>query len=124
MRRVSAVTFCSWHPAIALVRRGPVRGPRHSCKRCNYRCRRADVVVSVQLAHPERRAVLLISRRSWVRAPPAPPGGLHVSVGTIFTFASDIVAAWRLGQCVVLRAGAGAGAGLSAGVLVWGCGGV
>ena len=30
-------------------------------------------MVSVQLAHPERRAGLLIIRRSWVRAPPAPP---------------------------------------------------
>ena len=30
----------------------------------------------MQVAHPERRAVLLIIRRSWVRAPPAPPDPL------------------------------------------------
>jgi len=35
----------------------------------------------VQTAHPERRAILLIIRRSWVRAPPAPPAiSLEVSV--------------------------------------------
>ena len=33
-------------------------------------------MVSVQLARPERRAWLLIIRRSWVRAPPAPPAVL------------------------------------------------
>ena len=32
-----------------------------------------DSVVSVQLACLERRAVLLIIRRSWVRAPHTPP---------------------------------------------------
>jgi hypothetical protein len=35
-------------------------------------------------------------RRSGVRIPLAPPSGLHVSVGTIFTFGSDIVSAWLL----------------------------
>ncbi len=33
-------------------------------------------MVSVQVARPERRAVVLIIRRSWVRAPPAPPDPL------------------------------------------------
>jgi hypothetical protein len=33
-------------------------------------------------------------RGSGVRIPSAPPRGLHVSVGPIFTFASDIVLAW------------------------------
>ena len=33
-------------------------------------------MVSVQAAHPERQARLLIIRRSWVRAPPAPPDPL------------------------------------------------
>ena len=33
----------------------------------------------------------LIIRRSRVRTPPAPRRGLHVSVGPIFTFASDIL---------------------------------
>ena len=33
-------------------------------------------MASVQVAQPERRARLLISRRSWVRAPPAPPAVL------------------------------------------------
>jgi hypothetical protein len=31
----AAVTFCSWHPVIAIVSRGPGRGPSHPCKRCN-----------------------------------------------------------------------------------------
>jgi hypothetical protein len=53
-------------------RRGPVRGPSHPCKRCNQRYRRHDSVVSVQLARSVHEAVLLIIRRSWVRAPPAP----------------------------------------------------
>jgi hypothetical protein len=69
----AAVTFCSWHPVTAMVRRGPVRGPSHPCKRCNQRHQCHDSVVSVQAAHPERRAIVLIIRRSWVRAPPAPP---------------------------------------------------
>jgi hypothetical protein len=30
-----AVTFCSWHPVIAMAGRGPVRGPSHLCERCN-----------------------------------------------------------------------------------------
>ena len=58
---------------IAAVRRGPVRGPSHPCNRCDQRHRRHDSVVSVQVAHRERRAAVLIIRRSWVRAPPAPP---------------------------------------------------
>jgi hypothetical protein len=70
---LSAVTFCIWHPHIAMVRRGPVRGPSHPCKRCNQRHRRHDSVVSVQLACTVHGAVVLIIRRSWVRAPPAPP---------------------------------------------------
>jgi hypothetical protein len=67
-----SVTFRSWHPVIGMVRRGPVRGPSHPCKRCDQRHRRHDSVVSVQLAHPVHGAVVLIIRRSWVRAPPAP----------------------------------------------------
>src|SRR5580658_1158717 len=58
---------------LAMVKRGPVRGPSHPCEQCNQGHRRHGSVVSVQVAHPERRAVLLIIRRSWVRAPPAPP---------------------------------------------------
>ncbi len=69
---LSAVTFCIWHPVVALARRGPVRGPSHLCKRCNQGHRWHRSVVSVQAAHLERRAGLLIIRRSWVRAPPAP----------------------------------------------------
>ena len=68
----AAVTFCSWHPVIAVVGRGPVRGPGRPCKRCNQGHQRRGSMVSVQVAHSERRAVLLIIRRSWVRAPPAP----------------------------------------------------
>jgi mRNA interferase RelE/StbE len=69
----SAVTFCSWHPVIAMVRRGPVRGPSHPCKRCNQGHQRRGSVVSVQVVRTMHKAVLLIIRRSWVRAPPAPP---------------------------------------------------
>ena len=65
---LSAVTFCIWHPVVALAR----RGPSHLCKRCNQGHRWHRSVVSVQAAHLERRAGLLIIRRSWVEAPPAP----------------------------------------------------
>ena len=90
---LSAVTFCSWHTVVALARRGPVRGPSHLCRRCNQGYQRHYSVVSVQAARLERRAVLLIIRRSWVRAPPAPPGGIHTSAAFMFTFGSDIPAA-------------------------------
>jgi len=56
-----------------MVRRGPIRGPSHSCKRCNEGDRWHGSVVSVQVVHQLRRTGLLIIRRSWVRAPPAPP---------------------------------------------------
>src|SRR5690242_12416678 len=55
-----------------MARRGPVRGPSHPCKGCNERYRRHGSVASVQLARRLQEAVLLIIRRSWVRAPPAP----------------------------------------------------
>jgi hypothetical protein len=41
-------------------------------------------VVSVQAAHLERRAVFLIIRRSWVRAPPVPPLFICVNVRNIW----------------------------------------
>ena len=37
-------------------------------------------MVSVQLARTVQEAVLLIIRRSWVRAPPAPPAVLPISI--------------------------------------------
>src|SRR5207248_1721178 len=77
-RDPSGVTLCSYYPA-AMLRRGPARGPSNSCTRCNLSHWRQDFVVSVQVAHSDRRAWLLIIRRSWVRAPPAPPDG-QVSV--------------------------------------------
>ena len=52
--------------------RGLVRGPRNPCKQCNLGYWWLDCVVSMQVVRPERRAGLLIIRRSWVRAPPAP----------------------------------------------------
>jgi hypothetical protein len=55
-----------------MARRGPVRGPSHPCKGCNERYRRHGSVASVQLARRLQEAILLIIRRSWVRAPPAP----------------------------------------------------
>src|SRR5712691_9147726 len=58
------------------VSRGPVRGPSHRCKQCNQGHRWHDPVVSVQLVRTMHGAVLLIIRRSWVRAPPAPPDPL------------------------------------------------
>ncbi len=53
--------------------RGPVRGPSHLCNQCAQGHRRHGSVVAVQLARMMHAAVLLIIRRSWVRAPPAPP---------------------------------------------------
>jgi hypothetical protein len=58
-----------------MARRGPVRGPSHLCKGCNERYRRHSSVASVQLARTMHGAVVLIIRRSWVRAPPAPRRG-------------------------------------------------
>jgi len=52
---------------------GPVRGPSRPCKWCNQGHRRHGSVVSVQVVRMMHRAVVLIIRRSWVRAPPAPP---------------------------------------------------
>jgi len=45
----------------------------------------ARLLVSVQAERPERRAGLLIIRRSWVRAPPAPPAVLIPVVGEPWT---------------------------------------
>src|ERR1700683_5197325 len=59
-----------------MVGRGPVRGPSHLCKRCDQSCQRHDSVVSVQLVRTVHQTGLLIIRRSWVRAPPAPPAVL------------------------------------------------
>src|ERR1700691_6771461 len=70
-------------------------------------------------------AVVLIIRRSWVRAPPAPPGGLHVSVGLIFTFGSVILAGCGLvpvscagGVLVAALCVSGAGCGHAAAVVL------
>jgi hypothetical protein len=60
--------------------RGPVRGPSHRCKQFNQGYRRHGSVVSVQVVRTMRGAVVLIIRRSWVRAPPAPPGFICVNV--------------------------------------------
>jgi len=75
-RRLSApsdLTHSSETKGRSALCRGPVRGPSHPCKRCDQRHRRHETVPSVQLARLERQARLLIIRRSWVRAPPAPP---------------------------------------------------
>src|SRR5262249_1963155 len=53
--------------------RGPVRGPSCRCTQCNQSHQRHGSVVSVQVVHTLYRVVLLITRRSWVRALPAPP---------------------------------------------------
>jgi hypothetical protein len=60
-KALSAVTFCSWIPVIALARRGPVRGPSHQGKRCNQGYQRHDFVVSVQVVHQLRRPGLRCS---------------------------------------------------------------
>ena len=52
--------------------RGPVRGPSHRCKQCNQGHLWHDSVVSVQLVRTMHGTVVLIIRRSWVRAPPPP----------------------------------------------------
>jgi hypothetical protein len=56
------VTFCSWYPVIAIVRRGPVRGPSHLREQCNKGHQRHGSVVSVQLARTVHEAVVLIIR--------------------------------------------------------------
>jgi hypothetical protein len=55
------------------------------CQLCNQGHRRHGSVASVQAVRPMRRAVLLIIRRSWVRAPPAPPAVLIPVVGEPWT---------------------------------------
>jgi hypothetical protein len=65
--------------------RGPVRGPSHRCKQRNHGHWRHGSVVSVQLACTVHGAGLLIIRRSWVRAPPAPP---NLSCGDVILSAS------------------------------------
>jgi hypothetical protein len=68
-----AVAFCSWRLVITMELRGPVRGPSDLCNQCVQGHRRHGSVVSLQLARAMHEAILLIIRRSWVRAPPAPP---------------------------------------------------
>ena len=50
------------------------------CKQCNQGHRWHDSVVSVQLVRTMHGAVVLIIRRSWVRAPPAPLAVLPISI--------------------------------------------
>jgi len=57
----------------------------------------------VQLAHTMHAAVVLLIRGFGVRVPGGAPGGIHVSVGPIFTFASDILAWLWLRACRVYR---------------------
>ena len=97
----AAVTFCSWHPVITMVRRGPVRGPSHPCKLCNQGHRRRGFVVSVQLASPERRAMQLIIRRSRVRAPPVPPRRCPVQAPLTCDYAVFKSALSRAGYAVM-----------------------
>src|SRR5579859_1423745 len=70
---------------------------------------------SVQLARMVHEAVLLVNGRSAVRIRSPAPRGLHVSVGLIFTFGSDISGFWwPVVWCRDVRAGGGAwSAGLS-----------
>src|SRR6516165_1370244 len=63
----------------------------------------------------------LVSGRSVVRFRSPAPRGLHVSVRPIFTFGSDILAAWWSVCAVVACSGAGAGFVLFSGVLAPGC---
>ena len=94
-----------------MVGRGPVRGPSHLCKRCNQGHRWHDSVVSVQLALVVRGAVLLIIRRSRVRAPPAPPavsisdrrwpwtevgGAIHPAVIAVRSHRVAVEQVWRV----------------------------
>jgi hypothetical protein len=65
--------------------RGPVRGPSHLREQCNKGHQRHGSVVSVQVVCPAHVAVFLIIRRSWVRAPPAPPAVLISVTGEPWT---------------------------------------
>jgi hypothetical protein len=57
-------------------------------------------VLSVQPARSVHGAVLLVNGRSAVRIRSPALGGLHISVGPIFTFASDILAGTGCGRVV------------------------
>ena len=84
-----------------MVGRGPVRGPGRPCKRCNQGHQRRGSMVSVQVVHSERRAMLLIIRRSWVRAPPAPPRYFPVQAPLTCDDAMFKGASSRFGYAVV-----------------------
>ena len=47
-------------------------------------------MVSVQVAHPERRAGFLIIRRSWVRVPPAQPGSICIKIRYVSLARDDV----------------------------------
>ena len=73
-----------------MVRRGPVRGPSHRCNLCNERHRWHDLVLSVQVAHPERRAATVgftmssaaEDGRLFTALAAAKPGGAILELGT------------------------------------------
>jgi hypothetical protein len=78
------------------VDRAVDRHPANSqCRVCIHGSRRKE---SLQARHVLRTSVLLIICRSRVRAPPAPPGGLHVSAGWRFTFGPCRAAMTTAGQ--------------------------
>ena len=69
----SGVTHSSGLYGSKAPRRGPVRGPGHQIIPVSRALLVRFPVLSVQLARMLHEAALLIIRRSWVRAPPAPP---------------------------------------------------
>ena len=69
----SGVTHSSGLYKSMAPRRVPVRGPGHQIIPVSRASLVRFPVLSVQLARMLHEAVLLVIRRSWVRAPPAPP---------------------------------------------------
>ncbi len=67
-----------------MVRRGPARGPSKSCKWCNLSYGWQNRVIRAG-RRPERRAGLLMIRRSGVRTSPAPPAVLIPVAGQPWT---------------------------------------
>jgi hypothetical protein len=73
-------TLSHCHGSISRHSRGPDRGPSHRIIPAPRVPLVRDPSSSLQLARPDDQARPLIIRRSWVRAPPAPPTDLRIRV--------------------------------------------
>jgi DNA-binding transcriptional regulator YhcF (GntR family) len=74
------ITLCHCHDSICRHSRGPDRGPGHRIIPAPRVPSVQKPTSSQQLSRPEFQARPLIIRRSWVRAPPAPPFTEHRNI--------------------------------------------